>query len=231
MQQVATGPGGAGSGRGEPGGEELSLAERAYRAIRDRLVMLDIRPGAPINEEQLGQLLGVGRTPVREALKRLQYERLITTYPRRGTFATEVNITDLAHISEVRQELEPLAAAQAARRATAADRATLTALRRRLEGVDPRRDHSSELMHLDLRIHRAIYAAAHNPYLEDTLVRHDNLATRIWCLFIDRLSDMAGHVGEHGPLIDAIVAGEPEKAAQLARSHVEDFERAVRAAI
>ncbi len=231
MQQVATAPGDGETGPGGSGGGELSLAERAYRAIRDRLVMLDIRPGAPINEEQLGQSLGVGRTPVREALKRLQYERLITTYPRRGTFATEVNITDLAHISEVRQELEPLAAARAARRATAADRATLTGLRRKLEGVDPRRDDSSELMHLDLQIHRAIYAAAHNPYLEDTLVRHDNLATRIWCLFIDRLSDMAGHVGEHGPLIDAIVDGEPEKAAQLARSHVEDFERAIRAAI
>ncbi|MGW1952821.1 GntR family transcriptional regulator [Streptomyces sp. NPDC001920] len=221
MQQAAT----------APVSEEPTLAERAYRAIRDRLVMLEIRPGAPINEEQLGQSLGVGRTPVREALKRLQYERLIATYPRRGTFATEVNITDLAHISEVRQELEPLAAAQAARRATAADRAALTALRRELGSTDSRRQDSTALMHLDLQVHRAIYAAAHNPYLEDTLVRHDNLATRIWCLFIDRLSDMAGHVEEHGPLIDAIVAGEPETAARLARSHVEDFERAVRAAI
>ncbi|KUM78130.1 GntR family transcriptional regulator [Streptomyces curacoi] len=221
MQQVAT----------EPVSEELTLAERAYRAIRDRLVMLEIRPGAPINEEQLAQSLGVGRTPVREALKRLQYERLITTYPRRGTFATDVNITDLAHISEVRQELEPLAAAQAARRATAADRATLTGLRQELGSADARRQDASELMHLDLQVHRAIYAAAHNPYLEDTLVRHDNLATRIWCLFIDRLSDMAGHVEEHGPLIEAIVAGEPEKAARLARSHVVGFERAVREAI
>ncbi|NEA98738.1 GntR family transcriptional regulator [Streptomyces sp. SID13726] len=211
--------------------EELSLAERAYRAIRDRLVMLEIRPGAPINEEQLGQSLGVGRTPVREALKRLQYERLITTYPRRGTFATDVNITDLAHISEVRLELEPLAAAQAARRATAADRATLSALRRELAGADSCRQDAGELMHLDLQVHRAVYAAAHNPYLEDTLVRHDNLATRIWCLFIDRLPDMAGHVEEHGGLIDAIVRGEPEKAARLARGHVEGFERAIRAAI
>jgi DNA-binding GntR family transcriptional regulator len=211
--------------------EELSLAERAYRAIRDRLVMLEIRPGAPINEEQLGQSLGVGRTPVREALKRLQYERLITTYPRRGTFATEVNITDLAHISEVRQELEPLAAAQAARRATATDRANLTALRRELDtaGV-PGRD-AAELMHLDLQVHRAIYTATHNPYLEDTLVRHDNLATRIWCLFVDRLSDMAGHVEEHGPLIEAIVSGDADTAARLARSHVEGFERAIRDAI
>ncbi|MFF4029128.1 GntR family transcriptional regulator [Streptomyces sviceus] len=211
--------------------EELSLAERAYRAIRDRLVMLEIRPGAPINEEQLGQSLGVGRTPVREALKRLQYERLITTYPRRGTFATEVNITDLAHISEVRQELEPLAAAQAARRATATDRANLTALRRELETAGaPGRD-AAELMHLDLQVHRAIYTATHNPYLEDTLVRHDNLATRIWCLFVDRLSDMAGHVEEHGPLIEAIVSGDADTAARLARSHVEGFEQAIREAI
>ncbi|MER8157670.1 GntR family transcriptional regulator [Streptomyces sp. NPDC094472] len=222
MRNVATEPG---------DGEELSLAERAYRAIRDRLVMLEIRPGAPINEDQLAQSLGVGRTPVREALKRLQYERLITTYPRRGTFATEVNITDLAYISEVRQELEPLAAARAARRATATDRATLTALRRDLESVDPHRHAAADLMHLDLQVHRAIYAATHNPYLEDTLVRHDNLATRIWCLFIDRLSDVAGHVEEHGPLIDAIVAGDPDKAAQLAGNHVEGFERAIRAAI
>ncbi|MFF7701021.1 GntR family transcriptional regulator [Streptomyces lydicus] len=221
MQHVAT----------EPRGEELSLAERAYRAIRDRLVMLEIRPGAPINEDQLAQSLGVGRTPVREALKRLQYERLITTYPRRGTFATDVNITDLAHISEVRLELEPLAAAQAARRATAADRATLTAVRRELESGDSRRRDADELMRLDLQVHRAIYAATHNPYLEDTLVRHDNLATRIWCLFVERMSDMAGHVEEHGPLIEAIIAGNPDKAAQLARDHVEGFERAIREAI
>ncbi|GAA2328297.1 GntR family transcriptional regulator [Streptomyces caniferus] len=221
MQHVAT----------EPRGEELSLAERAYRAIRDRLVMLEIRPGAPINEDQLAQSLDVGRTPVREALKRLQYERLITTFPRRGTFATEVNITDLAHISEVRQELEPLAAAQAARRATAADRANLAAVRRELESVDARQRDADALMRLDLQVHRAIYAATHNPYLEDTLVRHDNLATRIWCLFVERMSDMAGHVEEHGPLIEAIVAGDPAKAARLARQHVEGFERAIREAI
>ncbi|MFC5218198.1 GntR family transcriptional regulator [Streptomyces coerulescens] len=221
MEQTAT----------EPGTEEPTLAERAYRAVRDRLVLLEIRPGAPINEEQLAQSLGVGRTPVREALKRLQYERLITTYPRRGTFATDVNITDLAHISEVRLELEPLAAAQAARRATAADRAALTALRHKLTSAGSPRHEAVDLLHLDLQVHRAIYAATRNPYLEDTLVRYDNLATRIWCLFIERLADMAGHVEEHGPLIEAIVAGEPERASELARRHVVGFERAVREAI
>src|SRR3712207_4812566 len=61
-----------------------SLADRAYVAIRDRLIMLDIRPGDPIDDDELSQALGVGRTPVREALKRLEGDRLVVSYPRRG---------------------------------------------------------------------------------------------------------------------------------------------------
>src|SRR5262245_19160342 len=109
-----------------------SLADRAYLEIRDRLVMLDIGPGQPINEDQLGTALGIGRTPVREALKRLVHERLVVAYPRRGTFATDVHIRDLAHISEVRQHLEPIAAAFAAQRATSRERESLGRLATRL---------------------------------------------------------------------------------------------------
>src|SRR5689334_23597367 len=72
-----------------------SLADKAYVAIRDRLIMLDIRPGDPIDDDALAQDLGVGRTPVREALKRLEVDRLVVSYPRRGTFATGMDISDL----------------------------------------------------------------------------------------------------------------------------------------
>ncbi|MEU6105235.1 GntR family transcriptional regulator [Streptomyces flaveolus] len=210
---------------------EPTLAERAYRDIRDRLIMLEIPPGAPVNEDVLAQSLGFGRTPVREALKRLQYERLIVAYPRRGTFATEVNITDLADISEVRRELEPMAAARAADRATAADRTALGELLRRLEREATSGQAGEALMRLDLQVHRAVYAATHNPYLEDTLVRYDNLATRIWCLFVDRLPGMAGHVVEHGPLLRAVIDADPDKAAELAAGHVAGFEEAIRRAV
>ncbi len=83
-------------------------------AIRDRLIMLEIRPSEPIDDDALACSLGVGRTPVREALKRLEGDRLVVTFPRRGTFATGMDITDLAHISEIRVQLEPLAARRAA---------------------------------------------------------------------------------------------------------------------
>ena len=68
-----------------------------------------------------------------------------------------------------------------------------------------------------------------NPFLEDTLVYYDNLANRIWCLLIPRLPGMAGHVGEHGPLLEAVVAGDADRAADLARNHVLHFEQEVRA--
>ena len=65
-----------------------SLADVAYERIRDSLLTLEIKPGEPLYDEGLAKELGVGRTPVREALKRLELDRLVVTYPRRGTFAT-----------------------------------------------------------------------------------------------------------------------------------------------
>lgn len=205
-----------------------TLADQAYRSISDRLVTLQIRPGEPINDERIAAGLGFGRTPVREALKRLENERLIVAYPRRGTFATEVQIADLGHISEVRQQLEPLAAALAAQRAGEGDRGELNRLLAQLADTS---DGGADLIGLDMAVHRAIYAATRNPYLEDTLVRYDNLATRIWCLFIDRLPGLAGHVHEHGPLLRAIIDRDAEKAAALAAGHVEGFEVAIRGVI
>jgi len=214
-------------------GEPRSQADRAYREIQDLLVRLAIRPGAPINEEDLCLRLGLGRTPVREALKRLEHERLVVAYPRRGTFATEINVTDLTHIFEVRAVIEPAAAASAARHATPADRAQFRALAAELASATTPElaGQPGELMTLDMRIHRAIYAATHNPYLEDTLVRYGNLATRIWCLFLDRLAGMAAHVGEHRELLQVLADGDADQAAEIARRHVIEFDRAIRTVI
>jgi DNA-binding GntR family transcriptional regulator len=214
-----------------PGGHPVSLADRAYEAIRDRLILLDIRPGEPLSDDGLAQDLGTGRTPVREALKQLESDRLVVAYPRRGTFATTVDITDLAFISEIRTELEPLAAARAARTATADTRVRLAELAKEVANLEADVTDRRDLIRRDVFVHREIYRASGNPYLEDILVRQDNLATRIWCLFIDRLPDLAGHVGEHSRLLEAIAAGAADKAAQLALEHVTNFDAAIRAVV
>jgi DNA-binding GntR family transcriptional regulator len=208
-----------------------SLADKAYVAIRDRLIMLDIRPGEPIDDDQLGKDLGVGRTPVREALKRLEGDRLVVAYPRRGTFATGMDISDLAHISEIRAQLEPLAARRAAERAARTVQAELQDLAAHIEQLDVTQTDRTELMRWDLAVHRAIYRAAGNPHLEDVLIRYDNLATRMHCLFLDRLATVDTHVREHVELLRAIAAGDADRADDLAREHVLGFEQAIRAVI
>src|SRR3954453_1956215 len=152
-----------------------SLADRAYVAIRDRLIMLDIRPGDPIDDDALAKDLSVGRTPVREALKRLEGDRLVVSYPRREPSATGMDFSDLAHISDIRAQLEPLAARRAAERAVRTAHAELEDLASRIQYLDVAQIDRTELMRWDLAVHRAMYRAAGNPHLEDVLIRYDNL--------------------------------------------------------
>lgn len=204
-----------------------SLTEAAYRALKERLVLLDIEPGDPLSEHALAAELAVGRTPLREALKRLESDHLVVTYPRRGTFATPVDITALSEISEIRRVLEPLAAGLGAVRADAVNRRELEELRdglRSLAAETSPRDH----MEWDLQVHRAIYRATHNAHLETALVRYGNLATRIWSVAAPRLTDVGAHIVEHIELLEAVRDGGKEHAERLMLEHMEAFEVRIR---
>jgi DNA-binding GntR family transcriptional regulator len=199
-----------------------SLADKAYHEIRRRIVSLELAPGAVIEERQLVERLGIGRTPVREALRRLARERLVEVYPRRGMFVTGVDVRELARLSEVREVLEPEAARLAAERATEADRAELRALQAELDSAG-----GDRLMELDERIHRAVYRAAHNDLLEATLEQYYVLALRIWSIATDRSHELEEAVEAHRALLEAIQAGDGERAADTMRAHVQNFEQAM----
>ena len=206
------------------------MSERAYAELRDRIVTLQIPPGAPIDEDLVGVELQMGRTPVREAIKRLALENLVTVFPRRGMFASEINITDLAYISDVRARLEGHAAYRAAERITDAQRAELAELLVEL-GASRGSDDAEALMALDARVHRFIYRCAANPYLEETLGRYFNLSLRIWYLVLDRLPHLFTHLHEHDDLLDAIAQGDAQRASSILAEHVVTFEREIRAVL
>ncbi|MDQ4113600.1 MAG: GntR family transcriptional regulator [Actinomycetota bacterium] len=208
-------------------GAPISLAYAAYERIRDRLIMLDIRPGEPINDGALAASLGIGRTPVREALKRLETDHLVVSYARRGTFATAVDVTELGAISDLRRQLEPFAANRAAAAASEPIRAELRAMAEKVRALDASGDRRT-LMRLDMSVHRLIYRATGNKHLEDVLIRYDNLATRIWCLVVDKLPDLASHISEHAQLLDAIADGDSERAERLTSEHVDGFSTEIR---
>jgi DNA-binding GntR family transcriptional regulator len=206
------------------------LADRAYEELRDRIVTLRIPPGAPIDEDLIGQELEMGRTPVREAIKRLALENLVTVFPRRGTFASEINITDLAHISDVRVVLEAHAAQRAAERITNSQRVELDELLEELSRSKGS-DDVEALISLDAHVHRFVYRCAGNPYMEETLGRYFNLSLRIWHLVIDRLPHLFARVHEHDDLLRAIAAGEAERARGIVAEHIATFEREIRSVL
>ena len=109
----------------QSGREPQSLSDEAYTQIRSMIISCELPPGSVISESDLMQSLQMGRTPIREALRNLANEKLIEVYPRRGMFVAGVDVKDLTAISEVRGNLEILAAGYAAERATAADKSVI----------------------------------------------------------------------------------------------------------
>jgi DNA-binding GntR family transcriptional regulator len=205
-----------------------SLANSAYQSIRDLLVTVQIPPAAPLSEERLTRHLGMGRTPVREAIKRLEVERLVVVFPRRGAFATDIRLADLDLLGAVRAPLEGEAAYSAARRLFRAERTQLGQLRERAQhGADT----PAAEIDLDSQVHRAIYRAAHNPYLEATLEQYYNLILRIWHFCLNRLPEVTSHIAELVPLLDAVLAGDTDQARALAVEHVVSFQREVSAVL
>lgn len=203
-----------------------SQSEAAYFLIRDRILSLALAPGSLVHEAQLREELSIGRTPIREALQRLAHEKLVRSVPNRGTFVTDVNITDLARITEVRAVLEGHAARLAAERRTPADQAEIEDLLSELRTV--KLTDQRELMKLDQDIHRRIYRCARNAFLESTLERYFNLSLRLWFLVLDRGVRLREAVFEHRTMLEAIIAGDGDRAEQAMRRHVAGFETEIR---
>jgi DNA-binding GntR family transcriptional regulator len=201
------------------------IADQAYFELRDRIVTLQLPPGAALIEDELMRELGIGRTPLREAVKRLALENLVEIRPRRGTYVTEVNVADIVHITEVRAELEGHAAQLAAMRMDDERRAEAGALRDELEQMDCQ--DSDALMHVDERVHRLTWEAAGNPYLLDTLEGYFALSLRVWYLVLDRVPGLWTAVHDQRALVDALLARDGARARVLMREHVLAFQREI----
>lgn len=210
------------------GAPTSSLSQQAYYLLRDRIVTLQLAPGSLVNEKALAAETGLGRTPVREALRRLADEDLVDIFPRRGIYVGGIDVGDLSQISEVRVELEGFVARMAAQRVTDADRQVIAVLMADLHAL-PSAVGQRALIHLDQRIHRTIYRAARNPFLEASLDRYYVLALRLWFLAIERVHQLADAVTDHVDLLTAVAAGDPATAERIARAHVNDFEQQIRA--
>ncbi len=207
----------------------MRLSDKAYHLIRHKIITLELPPKTAIDEQVLMQDLQVGRTPIREALQRLAAEGLIFLAPRRGMFVSEISITDLQKIFELRMVLEGFCARLAAQRATEEQ---ITALEEVIAALDQVSDDDTDaLMAIDESFHYLLYETADNEYLADTLRRLHALSHRIWYLVLDRLGSVRGAMEQHIAITQAIRERQPERAESLLQQHIAEFHKEIKAAL
>ncbi len=201
-------------------------ASKAYTLIKERVIKIKMPPGSVIRETELMNELDLGRTPIREALKRLESENLVIVKPRQGMFVADIPITDLIQIFEVRVELEALCAHLASKRMTPE---ILSSMKNLAETYSQSEKQDLNcLFDQDRQFHALLAAAAHNRFLVDEIEHYYNLSLRIWYLVLHNVKPADVDVDAHLKILQAIEARDHEAARTHMRKHIEQFHRTVK---
>ena len=191
------------------------------------IVRLDLAPGAVVREDLLQAELSLGRTPIREALQRLERDQLVTVVPRRGVFVSNLDIGDLALLYETRSILEPYAMRLAAARGTDADWDEMaTVLEQATASSTP-----DELLTVDRRCREIVWDAAGNRFVRPTLDMLYAQSDRLWHLYLGDVADLHLMVSEHRAILAALRDRDGQRAASLIEAHMRRFDDQIRDAV
>ncbi len=212
-----------------------SRGEQVYTALRDSIRDCTLAPGTPIVQEDIAQALGVSRQPVQQALALLKSDGLVLERGGRGLYVAPIDPAQMAYHYQIRMVLDQLAARLAAERARQ-DPAFGSELRARSDAVLALGDaalkagDAAKAVRHDAEFHALLYEMSGNPLIGSTAESHWNFLLRVMVGVLTQA--MRGPVvwGQHHEIIDAVLAGDPETAAQLAADHVIGAEQALLAA-
>lgn len=198
----------------------LPLRLQVYQSLREAIVSGRLRPGERIVEDRVCAELGVSRSPLREALRRLEGEGLVSILPRRGAVVTEVSDRDGMNLFAVREVLEGLAARQAARHITSDELSELESLL--LEMADRvRAKDTAHLVALNTQFHELVSKASRNRWVLDFLSGVRAQTRRLYRSSLEGPGRAPQSLAEHRLILDALRRADPEEAERMARKHVQ----------
>ena len=201
--------------------QSLPLRETVFLTLRKAILTGKLAPGERLTEIRLGNLLGTSRTPIREAIRKLELEGLVTIIPGSGARVAQITEEELQEVMEIRVALDALCARLASRRITEEDKAKLRSSNVAFKEAIAKGDQIA-ITEADVDFHDVIIAAAKNSKLSSILER---LADNLYRYRFEYIRDDQRYdrlVREHDILLQAILGGDEEKAAQAAMRHVEN---------
>jgi DNA-binding GntR family transcriptional regulator len=207
-----------------------SLTERAYQAISTAIANLEFKPGEALKQDHLARWLSISRTPVREALRRLEQDGIIQTLPGRGLVVTELTIKDVEDMLEMLRLMDAHAAELAAQRRTQEQADRLAGVARDLLAAAQRHDVEGWSI-ADKPYHEIVLAASGNALLRQTIQDVRRRLHRITINSGTRPERLLACTHEHLEVADAIVRGDSEAAAALMRKHIDAMSESAMALI
>lgn len=199
-----------------------TLNEEAYRRIEELIVTLELEPGSVVSEATLSDRIGIGTTPIREALQRLAREHLVQILPRRGVIVTAVDVGQQLQVLETRRELDRLIARAAASRATAAEREEMAALAKRMEAAARMGDIKAFLQY-DNEMNGRAARSARNDVAASTVATLHSTSRRFWFFHHTAHGQAGKTMALHVDLARAIAAGDPALAAAASDRLIDDL--------
>jgi DNA-binding GntR family transcriptional regulator len=207
-----------------------SLAEQAYVALERTIVTLQIQPGTAVSETELSARLGIGRTPIREALQRLAREQLVVILPHRGVLVSEINVNTQLRLVEVRRVMECLVVRCAARRASADMRARFVDIAARFEKY-ARKNDDSGFIDVDREFNDLCIEAARNEFAAGAMSLMHSLSRRFWFLHHKRVADMPATAKLHADIARGIASSDEALAVAAAERLLDAIEKFTRATV
>ena len=197
------------------------MRDDVYEGLKRRIVELDLKPGEVLHEKELADAFSVSRTPIREALIRLESDGLVKISRGRGAHVTEVSLRNLKESFEIRSFLAGLVGQLVVSRATEPELAAMHELLGRIEAETA----AATLRSLDMAFHDLVNAATHNTMLVETLTRLRNQVSRVWDTNVPAGEDhyFSGIHQEFGLLLAAVKAKKSEQVVRVLRRHLARF--------
>ncbi len=199
----------------------VNKTEVAYHQLEKMIIFRELEPGSMVSEKQLAENLGLGRTPIREALQRLSYERMAEIHPRRGIQIPHISIESQLKILEVRRHIEALCVRYATSRASVEEKQQMLQLASQLEECAKNQD---DFTYAELlkEIHILLVKAARNEYLELAMTPLQGLSRRFWFAYKNNTSDLSEASSLHAGILRAVSHTDTEEAV-LASHRLNDY--------
>jgi DNA-binding GntR family transcriptional regulator len=204
-----------------------SLTDQAYRQIEELICTLQLPPGTLLSEFMLAERLGIGRTPIREALQRLALDGLVVVIPRRGILVSEINLHTQLRLLEMRRVVERLMARLAAERATASERAAFADIAAKMREAADQSDDIAFMRH-DRSFNHLIAAASRNDFAIRSINLMAALSRRFWYQHYQEVADLPVAATLHAEVAEAVARRDPaaaETASDRLMDYIESFTR------